>query len=255
MPRIIEDKLIEEFNSKESFSREELLNFFHRFEPDLKETTLGWRIYDLKNKNIIKALRRGVYTISHKPFYKPQPSLELVKLAKSIQGKFTDVKYCIWETNWINEFSQHQSGKRIIIIEVEKDIIESIYYHLKDAFSFDIYINPDKRDVDFYISESSLPVVVKKIVTRSPLGTIDIKKQKVPTPLLEKILVDLFSDDKLFYHYQGAELISIYENALNIYSINFTKLFSYAKRRERQKEIKLFITGKMPHLVKDLLDD
>ena len=69
MPRIIENKLIEEFKNKGSFSRDELFEFFRSYEPDLKVGTFGWRIYDLRNKNIIKPLRRGVYTISLKPKY------------------------------------------------------------------------------------------------------------------------------------------------------------------------------------------
>ena len=53
MPKIIENKLIQEFKDRGSFTREELFDFFRQFEPDLKEGTLAWRIYDLKNRNII----------------------------------------------------------------------------------------------------------------------------------------------------------------------------------------------------------
>ena len=53
MPKIIENRLIEEFKDRDTFSREELFDFFRYFEPNLKEGTFGWRIYDLKNKNII----------------------------------------------------------------------------------------------------------------------------------------------------------------------------------------------------------
>ena len=85
MPKIIENKLIEEFKERESFSREELFEFFRFFEPNLKEGTFGWRIYDLKNKNIIKPLKRGLYTISYKPKFKPVLSSELIKLTKKVQ--------------------------------------------------------------------------------------------------------------------------------------------------------------------------
>jgi hypothetical protein len=79
--------------------------------------------------------------------------------------------------------------------------------------------------------------------------------EKFYTPLLEKVLVDLFAEEKLFYYLQGSELIHIYENAINKYAINFTKLFSYAKRREREQDIKQFMINHMFHLVKDILDD
>jgi hypothetical protein len=255
MPKIIETRLIEEFKERESFSREELFEFFRFFEPNLKEGTFGWRIYDLKNKNIIKSIKRGLYTISYKPKYKPVLSSELIKLTKKVQERFQDVKYCIWETDWLNEFSQHQTGKRILIIEIEKDFVESLYYYLKDTFKHDLYLNPDNKAIEFYISESDFPVVIKKLITRSPIGKRTENKLKVSTPLLEKILVDLFTGEKLFYFYQSSELIHIYENAINNYTINFTKLFSYARRREREQEIKSFIKDNMNHLVKDIIND
>lgn len=254
MPKIIENRLIEEFKDKESFSREKLFNFFIYFEPDLKEGTFGWRIYDLKRKNIIKAIMRGRYTISYKPKYKPEISNDLLKLAKKIKDRFEDVKYCIWETNWLNEFSQHQSSKRILIIEVERDFTDSFFYELKENFKRDIYLTPDEKTINFYIAESMQPIVIKRLVTRSPISERTEKKIKFHTPLLEKILVDIFVEDKLFYYSQGSELIHIFENALKNYDINFTKLFSYAKRRERDIDIKMFLSNNMHHLVKDIID-
>ena len=253
MPKIIEDKLIKEFKNKDAFSREELLDFFRYFQPDLKEGTFGWRIYDLKNKNIIKSVRKGYYAISNKLKYKPEVSDTLLKLTKIISNRFEDIKYCIWDTDWINEFSQHQSSKKLIIIEIEKDFVESLYYELKDAFRFDFYLNPDEKTIDFYISESNNPIIVKKMITRSPILKRNEQRVKFYTPLLEKILVDLFAESKLFYFYQGAELIHIYENAIKNYTINYTKLFGYAKRRKKEHEIKQFMTNHMYHLVKDVV--
>jgi hypothetical protein len=254
MPKIIENRLIEEFKDRDTFSREELFDFFRSFEPNLKEGTFGWRIYDLKNKNIIKSIQRGYYTISYKAKYKPEISEELLKLAKVISERFEDVKYCLWDTDWINEFAQHQSGKKIIIIEIEKDFVESLYYELKDNFKFDFYLNPDEKAIDFYISESQKPVIIKKLITRSPISKRAEKKIKFYTPLLEKILVDLFTEKKLFYFYQGAELMHVYENALKNYPLNYTKLFSYAKRRDREQDMKQFMTNNMYPLVKGIIE-
>ncbi len=254
MPKIIENRLIEEFQDRDAFSREELFDFFRYFEPDLKEGTFGWRIYDLKNKNIIKSIQRSYYTISYKPKYKPEISGEILKLAKVISERFEDVKHCIWDTDWINEFAQHQSGKKLIIIEIEKDFVESLYYELKDSFQFDFYLNPDEKAIDFYISESQNPVIIKKLITRSPISKRTEKRVKFYTPLLEKLLVDLFTEKKLFYFYQGAELMHVYENALKNYTLNYTKLFSYAKRREREQDIKKLMTNNMYHLVKDIIE-
>ena len=253
MPKIIESRLIEEFKDRESFSRNELFEFFKYFEPDLKEGTFGWRIYDLKNKNIIKPLMRGVYTVSYKPKYKPEVSQDLLKLAGKINDKFEDVKCCIWETSWLNEFSQHQSSKKIIIIEVEKEFLDSFFYELKKIYKGDVYLTPDEKAINFYVAESIQPIVIKKLVTRSPITKRTEKKIKFHIPFLEKILVDIFSEDKLFYYSQGVELVHIFENALKSYSVNYTKLFSYAKRRERDNDIKMFLSNNMHYLVKDII--
>jgi len=255
MSKIIEKKLIEEFKDREFFTREELFDFFRYFEPDLKEGTFGWRIYDLKNKKIIRSLKRGLYTISYKPKYKPQISDELIKFSKKINGQFSEIKFCLWDTQWLNEFARHQSGKQIQIIEIEKDFVKSLYYYLKDQFKFDFYLSPDEKIIDFYISESNNPIVIKKLITRSPIGKITEKKVKLMVPLLEKILVDLYSDEKLFYFYHGAELKYIFENAITNYTLNFTRLYNYAGRREKEAEIKTYLKKNMGHLLKDIIDD
>lgn len=255
MPKIIENRLIEEFEERGSFSREDLFDFFRYFEPDLKEGTFGWRIHDLKNKNIIQSLKRGLYIITFKPQYKPEVSPQIIKIAKKIANRFDKVKFCIWKTEWLNEFSQHQASRQIILIEIEKEFVESLYYALKDSFKNDLYLNPDAKVVNFYISESHNPVIIKKLITRSPIGRRTETRIKFYTPLLEKILVDVFVEDKIFYFYQGSELMHIYENAISSYTINFTKLFGYAKRRGRENDIKLFLARNMPHLIKDIISD
>jgi len=255
MPKVLEKRLIEEFKDKESFTREELFQFYRYFEPELKEGTFGWRIYDLKNKNIIKSLKRGLYAISYKPKYKPDLSPNLLKIAKQLTEKFNEVKHCIWETVWLNEFVRHQISKSTLFIEIEKGFEESLFYELKDNLHKEVFVNPDEKTINFYIAESNQPIIIKKLLTRAPLSKRTENKIKFYTPTLEKLLVDLFADERIFYYLQGSELMQIYENALSKYSINFTRLFSYAKRRERENEIKQFMINHMFHLVKGIIDD
>ena len=255
MPKVLENRLIEEFKDKASFTREELLQFYRQFEPDLNEGTFGWRIHDLKNKSIIKSLKRGQYVITYKPTYKPEISPRLFEIAKLLSEKFDEVKYCVWETAWLNEFVQHQTGKSILFVEVEKGFEESMFYALKDNLHSEVFVYPDERAIDFYIAESKHPVIIKKLLTRAPLMKRTVDKLEFNTPTLEKILVDLIAEKRLFSYFQGGELIHIYENALSRYTINFTKLFSYAKRREKERDIKEFMTNHMIHLVKDIIDD
>jgi hypothetical protein len=68
-------------------------------------------------------------------------------------------------------------------------------------------------------------------------------------------MVDLFADENLFHFYQGSEMINIYEKIIDRYSINFTKLFSYAKRRKKEQEIKQFISKHLPNFLEEIQYD
>jgi hypothetical protein len=255
MPKNIENKLIEVFKKRSSFERNELYKFYLEYEPDLKENTFSWRIYDLKKKDIIKTIGRGLYVISYKPKYKPVLSDNILKIARKTNERFSEIQYAIWENQWLNEFTQHQVSNQMIIVEVEKEFTESLYYYLKDSLRMDFFLNPDEKEIQFYISESTLPIVIKRLVTRAPINNQTSKNAVVPIATLEKIMVDLFADDGLFHFYQGSELLKIYENILERYSINFTKLFSYAKRRKKEEEIKQFINNNIPNILEDIIDD
>ena len=115
-------------------------------------------------------------------------------------------------------------------------------------------LSPDEKIINLYISESSYPIVIKRLITRAPITKRDENKNIFHTPTLEKILVDIFSEDKLFYYLQGGELLHIFENALQNNDINYTKLFSYAKRREKEKELRKFLNDNMHYLVKDIIN-
>ncbi|MGB0788700.1 MAG: DUF6577 family protein, partial [Marinirhabdus sp.] len=158
----------------------------------------------------------------------------------------------IWEIGWLNEFAQHQTGKPTLFAEIEKGFEESLFYELKDTVRNEVFLNPNEKAIHFYIAESKQPVIIKKLLTRAPLSKRTENGVKFYTPTLEKILVDLFAEDRLFHYLQGSELVHIYKNAITGHTINFTKLFSYAKRREREQDIKRFMTNHMFHLVKNL---
>lgn len=255
MPKIIENYIIEVFKDRSSFDRNELYDFYLSSEPDLKESTFSWRIYDLKKKNIIKTIGRGLYVISYKPKYKPVLSNSALKIARKISERFEEINYAIWEIPWLNEFSQHQTFNQMIVVEVEKEFEESLYYFLNDSLQMNFFLNPDEKQIKFYISEVNSSVIIKRLVTRAPIIKIEEKKTTIPTATLEKIMVDLFADENLFHFYQGSELIYIFERILNRYSINLTKLFSYAKRRKKEQEIKQFISNHLPNFLEDLQYD
>ncbi len=69
-----------------------------------------------------------------------------------------------------NEFAQHQTSRSTLFIEIEKGFEESLFYELKDTSRREVFLNPDKKAIDFYIAESKQPVIIKKLLTRAPLS-------------------------------------------------------------------------------------
>ncbi len=241
------NKIKEHFKNRESFPREELYNFYKQFDPELNKRTFGWRVFDLKKKNVINSVGWGIYTLSTKQIFKPQIDNQLLKINKILTTDFHDIKYCLWDTAWLHEFMIHQPFNRDFLVEVEAEIMESAFYKLKDRGIKNIFFEPTRNSVNVYLTETKNNVFVKSFLSRAPVQKI----KKVRIAPLEKILADIFTDEKLFNTFQGQELINIFENAIEKYIINFSKMFNYARRRRRGKELKEYIAKHLPHLLKE----
>ncbi|HEV8083704.1 MAG TPA: DUF6577 family protein [Chitinophagaceae bacterium] len=250
MRTFIETKLFEEFFQKSSISREELFRFYKTFDPELKEGTFGWRIYELKRKNIIKSVKKGIYTIVNKKEFKPDFNQIILDIGKHLQSSFDHHNYNIWNTAWLNEFIELQIISYMIILETDRSSMESVFYNLKDNGFQNIFLKPDEGIIDIYISEISSAIIVKPMISRSPVKVI----RKIQIPTLEKILVDLFCDEKIFYAFQGNQLVKIYEASFEKYTINLSRLLNYAKRRKREEAIKDFLLENINEKIKDFIE-
>jgi predicted nucleotidyltransferase component of viral defense system len=69
-----------------------------------------------------------------------------------------------------------------------------------------------------YISEEVESIIIKPAISRSPVLSVN----KTPVPALEKILVDIFCDTVLSYVFGGSEMVHIYKQAFDKYSVNIS---------------------------------
>jgi len=118
------------------------------------------------------------------------------------------------------------------MLEVDKDAMESIFYELKDQ-GRDVYLNPSEELVSKYLISKKDPVIISSLITEAPLEEVD----GIMTTTLEKVLVDICSNETLFSAQQGAELTRIYENAFKKYTISVTRLLRYASRRNKKENV------------------
>jgi hypothetical protein len=231
-------RLGRQFGSGTTFTRDELFNFYNAFEPGLNSNTFAWRIHDLKTKKIISSVSRSQFSLAYKPIYSPTIDKKLKELYTRLQNAFPHARKTVWSTQWLTEFMLHIPGRYATIIEAEKGSLESIFYFLKDHKYKNVFLEPGKKEIDLYISGCDHPIILKSLVSLSPLQS----QKKFTSPALEKILLDIFAERDVFNAFQGHELSIIFNNAYNRYQVNFSTLMAYARRRGKSKPLAEFLS-------------
>ncbi len=119
-----------------------------------------------------------------------------------------------------------------LMVEVEKEALDAVFYFLKGVQK-NTFKEPSREIMEDIMTRASTAIIVRPMISESPL--IQIGNTQLPS--LEKILVDLYTEKKLFYFIQGSELRNIFKRAVEKYTVNFSKLLRYAKRRGKEKEL------------------
>ena len=216
--------------------------------PNINDVAVRKDIYNLKKNGIIISLKRGIYKIAFKPLFRPVPDSHIKRIHKLFTNMYPDLSYCIWSTQWLHQFMNLQPLKHFYVIETEKDILESVYFLLKEN-KINAFLKPDKNMAEKYMAESELPVIIKLMTSRSPV----IQLGGIKAPTLEKILIDVFSDSDVFFFYQGNELWNIFNNALRYFLIDYSKLLNYADRRKQKNKIISYLKTNFENVSNDLI--
>lgn len=103
-----------------------------------------------------------------------------------------------------------------------------------------MFLNPSEEVLSKYVISKKEPIIITSLITEAPLEEIN----GIKTATLEKVLVDICSNEILFSSQQGAELSRIYEAAFEKYTISETKLLRYARRRNRKEVVEQLIKNK-----------
>lgn len=226
------DKLKARFLQTDVIHNEQIINFYRESEPDLKKTTINWRIYSLVQMGALNRIGRGKYILGNKQSYVPEIQPKLIKLDRLLKKNLPYLNYCLWSTSLLNEFMLHQPGKFFFIVEVENDAADAVFYLLKE-FKYSVFLKPTKELLNRYLPEGKEVWIVKSLVSEAPVLNI----KGIQTTTLEKLLVDLFTDSDILDAQQGAEKNRIFEEAFDKYIINENKLLRYAARRRKKEQI------------------
>ncbi len=230
---------------------DEILNFASRHQTPFKKSNLlkSLTLAGMSESSINvqlnrmvsdgRLLRVGYATYSLPTDAKPEfiytPSSKEIELSKLIKDKFPFVNYCIWNTSAIVKFMQHIPASEILLIDVERVAMESVFVFLQSISpNTHILLNPSAKECERYIVSET--IIIRPLVNEAPIKNSD----DCPTPSIEKILVDAIADKELQF-LQGSELYRIFQNAFESVNISKSKLLRYASRRNRKEQAEKII--------------
>lgn len=234
-PKIID---LQNYFGKNTFTTTQLCKFYLTDEPNLKDSTLRWRIYNLKKQGVISSVKRGLYVVGHKASFSPQISQRIKSLYQGITKKFPYSKVSLWETKWLTNYMVHQPLTDNIIVEVDKEALSAVFSYLQESNNY-VYYKPKRDIIEKYLIVGQHNLIVKNLIVDSPVAI----NEGIRIPKIEKIIVDLFADKDLLITYQGSELANIYQALFKTYAINQSTLNRYANiRKVKSKLIEFVIT-------------
>ncbi len=218
--------------NRESFRFADLLSHLNSI-INISKVTLSWYLRELVKDNMLYKLGRGIYTSRphQATTYTPRLRNKAIKIGKLIAGAFPFIKLSVFDGQALADFQHHISSNNLIYIEVEREIMESIFHWLKGE-GYKVYLNPNKDFVYDNIDISIDALIVKPLISESPLTEI----RGISTPTIEKILVDILCDDDMDYLH-GSEWHYIFDHVMNSFSVNRSTLLRYASRRNAKDKI------------------
>jgi len=221
--------LKEKFSHKETFDVADIFRFYSEQNPNIPQTTVNWRIYNLVQSGVIKRVGRGIYRLGKSNPFQIDLSPQIKKVARCIKKELPYTDFCVWELAIINLFNHNLINFNLFFIDIERDAIDAVYYKLKEKQKNVVNIRKTYDD----ISDLAGNICIRPLVSHSPTQI----QSQISVASLEKILVDL-ATDKEFFPFQGNEIFTIYENAFEKYTINESSMLRYASRKEKREDIK-----------------
>ena len=230
-----EKLIINNLKSTDKLSKKEIVELVHREFPAMPNSTISWRLYQMKSQGLIQSLNYGNYSLKIKAQFNPNISSSLKRIYNRVFKEFPYLQVCAWDSRWFNEFMHHQIFRFYLVIEVEKEATEAVFNSLTD-FSKKVFLNPDDDIFTRYISNFNEVIIVKSLISEAPI----IDQEGIKIAPLEKLLIDCLADKGLFAAQQN-ELDFIYKSVLGKYNLNTSKMKRYAKRRNQFSKMKTLI--------------
>jgi len=223
------------FSDKPLFTRSDFAKYVCAHKPELKDTSVGWLLYDMQKNNIINRVAHNMYKLhtSEEELhnYNNDLSDNAINIINLVKEKYPELEFIVWETRAYNEFANHQLWRNFIFVEVEKWLEESVFNALCEHTDYRVLFKPSKKEIVLYSED----VTVSVLTLTSEAPTCDNQVR------LEKLLVDLFANPLVDRIVSRGDYPGIYKEAFLKYKINYKMMLRYARRRGKADEIVSFM--------------
>jgi len=231
MATILEQQIGNYFQGRSKLPKQKLVDYIKKDFPQWTENTINAYLSKLRKEGIVNTPSRGVYEFDSAPHFQPEISPALKTIFKKVRREFPYLTFCVWDTAWLHGFMLHQPFKQYKVVEVEKEGSEAVFNFLNENLK-NVFYNPDEEIFDRYIQNQDEVLIVKNMVSESPLA----EQNNIIIPTLEKLLVDMLIDTTLFSAQQD-EIPFIMRNVQKKTTLNEPRMRRYAARRNREKEV------------------
>jgi len=224
------------------FSRKELIANLKSQNQLENPASLSEQLNRLLRSGQLIRLEHGIYTLPDKTKndFSIVCSEEMKRINQQLKNQFPFATYCIWPGSTLLPYMHHLPSLGFMLIDVEREVAESVFNLLNSNSSKRIYLMPSLTDFERYINTNEA-VIIRSLISESPLQLVD----GIYTPLVEKILVDIVGDVE-FSFLQGVEINYVYNTIFEKHNINKNKLLRYASRRGRKQLVEdLLKTNKL----------
>ena len=222
-------------------SRKDILKLVWESEPEFREGQLKRLLTYMIETSKIEHVGRNKYrrTIDtvNLARYENRYSEIALQIISIMKEDFPLVEYRVWELSWLNEFVNHQLGCNYIFLEVEKDGCEFVFERIISEFKGKVLLKPDRNQILRYGSNDS--IIIDRLISESPKG-----KREPYNLAIEKLIVDLFSNKRLQEMISLGDYPAALENMFTMYKVDQVKMFRYARRRNKETQLREFLKNK-----------
>lgn len=231
-------KIVYAIPDKQCVTKEEIVKIVRDFSIEIKDSSASWLVRQLIDAGLIARVGRNQYCSlvenQNLKNYAYQPSEYMSKVVIQLSEEYPMMKFQAWEAIQFNYFVNHQIAHNIVFIEVESMLEDSVYEFLRDEYNGNVLLKPNEDVFNLYTGKNT--IIVSNLITEAP-----VNKENEHLVSIEKFLVDMVCNKLIFMLVEKSEYPEIYEEIFSRYTIDESKLFRYARRRNAEKRLKEYL--------------